>query len=136
MNSYRKEIWIKTKNLREFLNLTAQVRECLEESLIQEGLLLCHAMHMTTGILLINNDPGLQWDYEGWLEKLAPENSQYYHNSLDANAHAHLKATVLGRQTIIAVSQGELELGPFEQIYYADFDGNRRKRVLVKIIGS
>ena len=138
MKTYRKELWFNTKNRREFINITPQVEECLRESGIREGLLLCNAMHITASVFINDNESGLHADFERWLEKLAPEKpySQYAHNGAEDNADAHLKRTIMGRETVVAVTGGGLDLGPWEQIFYGEFDGRRRKRVLVKIIGE
>jgi len=138
MISYRKELWFETKNRRELINITPQVRQCLSESGIQEGLLLCNAMHITASIFINDDESGLHQDLEVWLEKLAPEHphSQYKHNGFEDNADAHLKRSVMGREVVVAITDGELDFGPWEQIFYGEFDGKRRKRVLVKIIGE
>lgn len=138
MKSYRKELWFSTQRRREFLNITRQVEECLRESGIQEGLLLCNAMHITASVFINDNESGLHADFEKWLEKLAPEKpySQYAHNGAEDNADAHLKRTVMGREIVVAVTNGKLDFGPWEQIFYGEFDGKRRKRVLVKIVGE
>lgn len=138
MKSYRKELWFQTKNRREFINITEEVERCLKESGIKEGLLLCNAMHITASVFINDNEEGLHRDFERWLEKLAPEKpySQYEHNVYEDNADAHLKRTIMGREVIISVTNGKLDFGPWEQIFYGEFDGMRRKRVLVKIIGA
>ncbi len=138
MKSYRKELWFQTKNRREFINITGQVVDCLRESSIREGLVLCNAMHITASVFINDNETGLHDDFEKWLEKLAPEKpySQYKHNGYEDNADAHLKRTIMGREVVIAVTDGRLDFGPWEQIFYGEFDGKRRKRVLVKIIGD
>lgn len=138
MKSYRKELWFHTKSRRQFINITGQVQECLIESGIQEGLLLCNAMHITASVFINDDESGLHHDFEVWLEKLAPEKpySQYRHNGFEDNADAHLKRTVMGREVVVAVSEGKLDFGPWEQIFYGEFDGKRNKRVLVKIIGE
>lgn len=138
MKSYRKELWFETPTRRQLLNITPQVVECLQESGIQEGLLLCNAMHITASIFVNDDESGLHQDLESWLEKLAPEKpySQYRHNGYEDNADAHLKRTIMGRDVVIAVTNGKLDFGPWEQIFYGEFDGKRRKRVLVKIIGD
>jgi len=136
VKSYKKELWFNTKSRREFINITPQVEQCLQESGVKEGLLLCNTMHITAGIFI--NEPGLHQDFEVWLEKLAPEKpySQYRHNSFEDNADAHLKRTIMGREVVVAVTNGKLDFGPWEQIFYGEFDGKRKKRVLVKIIGE
>ena len=138
MKSYRKELWFQTSKRRELINITPQVEECLWESGIKEGLLLCNAMHITASVFINDDESGLHQDYEKWLEKLAPElpHSQYKHNGYEDNADAHLKRTVMGREVVVAVTGGQLDFGPWEQIFYGEFDGKRRKRVLVKIIGE
>ncbi len=138
MKSYRKELWFETKQRRELINITATVSECLRESGITEGILLCNAMHITASVFINDDESGLHQDIEVWLEGLAPEKpySRYRHNGYEDNADAHLKRTVMGREVVVAVTAGKLDLGPWEQIFYGEFDGKRRKRVLVKIIGS
>jgi len=138
MKSYRKELWFETRQRRELINITRTVAECLQESGISEGLLLCNAMHITASVFINDDEPGLHQDFEVWLEGLAPEkpNSQYRHNGYEDNADAHLKRTIMGREVVVAVTGGKLDLGPWEQIFYGEFDGKRRKRVLVKIIGE
>ncbi len=137
MKSYRKELWFDIKKRRELINITPRVNECLKESGIKEGLLLCNAMHITASVFINDDESGLHNDFEKWLEKLAPEKpySQYRHNGFEDNADAHLKRTIMGREVVVAVSDGNLDFGPWEQIFYGEFDGKRRKRVLVKIIG-
>ena len=138
MKSYRKELWFETSTRRAFLNITGHVERCLEESGIKEGLLLCNAMHITASVFINDDESGLHHDYERWLEKLAPEKpyDQYQHNGYEDNADAHLKRTIMGREVVVAVTAGKLDFGPWEQIFYGEFDGLRRKRVLVKIIGE
>lgn len=138
MKSYRKELWFETGNRREFINITPRLRECLKESGIREGLLLCNAMHITASVFINDDESGLHQDFETWLERLAPEKpySQYRHNGFEDNADAHLKRTIMGREVVVAVTGGELDLGPWEQAFYGEFDGKRKKRVLVKIIGA
>ena len=138
MKSYRKELWFKTPHRRDFVNITPDVNECLMESGIREGILLCNAMHITASVFINDNESGLHQDMEKWLEKLAPEKpySQYAHNGFEDNADAHLKRSVMGREVVVAVTGGKLDFGPWEQIFYGEFDGRRRKRVLVKIIGE
>lgn len=138
MKSYRKELWFQTDRRRELLNITPQVAECLRESGIREGLLLCNAMHITASVFINDDESGLHQDFEVWLEGLAPEKpySRYRHNGYEDNADAHLKRTIMGREVMVAVTAGALDLGPWEQIFYGEFDGKRRKRVLVKIIGE
>ncbi len=138
MKSYRKELWFCTRKRREFINITPLLEECLRESGIQEGLLLCNAMHITASVFINDDEEGLHEDFERWLEKLAPEKPyhQYRHNVGENNADAHLKRTIMGREVVIAVTEGRLDLGPWEQVFYGEFDGMRKKRVLVKIIGE
>jgi secondary thiamine-phosphate synthase enzyme len=138
LKSFRKELWFETTQRRQLINITTQVEACLRESGINEGLLLCNAMHITASVFINDDEPGLHHDFEVWLEKLAPEKpySQYRHNGYEDNADAHLKRTVMGREVVVAVSGGKLDFGPWEQIFYGEFDGKRRKRVLVKIIGE
>ncbi len=138
MKSYRKELWFDVKRRRELINITPDVEACLHESGIQEGLLLCNAMHITASVFINDDESGLHHDYEVWLEKLAPEkpHSQYRHNNGEDNADAHLKRTIMGREVVVAVTGGKLDFGPWERIFYGEFDGLRRKRVLVKIIGE
>ena len=138
MKSYRKELWFNVKGRREFINMTPQVEKCLEESGVKEGLVLCNAMHITASVFINDNESGLHHDFEVWLEKLAPEKpySQYRHNGFEDNADAHLKRSVMGREVVVAITNGQLDFGPWEQIFYGEFDGKRKKRVLVKIIGE
>lgn len=138
MKSYRKELWFETPTRRAFINITRQVESCLNESGIQEGLILVNAMHITASVFINDDESGLHHDFEVWLEKLAPEKpySQYRHNSFEDNADAHIKRTLMGREVVVAVTNGHLDFGPWEQIFYGEFDGKRHKRVLVKIIGE
>jgi secondary thiamine-phosphate synthase enzyme len=138
MKSYRKELWFDIPTRRAFLNITSDVSACLKESGIKEGLLLCNAMHITASVFINDDESGLHQDFERWLEKLAPEKpySQYAHNGAEDNGDAHLKRTIMGREVVVAVTAGKLDFGPWEQIFYGEFDGCRRKRVLVKIIGE
>jgi len=138
MKSYRKELWFDTKQRREFINITSDVRNCLRESGITEGFVLCNAMHITASVFINDDESGLHSDFEKWLEKLAPEkpHSQYAHNGFEDNADAHLKRQVMGREVVVAVTDGDFDFGPWEQIFYGEFDGKRSKRVLVKIIGE
>ena len=139
MKSYRKELWFNVPSRRAFVNITPQVQECLRESGIKEGLVLCNAMHITSSVFINDDESGLHLDYENWLEKLAPHEplSQYHHNSTgEDNGDAHLKRQVMGREVVVAVTDGKLDFGTWEQIFYGEFDGRRRKRVLVKIIGD
>ncbi|OFY41661.1 MAG: secondary thiamine-phosphate synthase enzyme [Bacteroidetes bacterium GWF2_40_14] len=138
MKTYRKELWFETRKRREFINITRQIDDCLKESGIKEGLLLCNAMHITSSVFINDDESGLHADFEQWLEKLAPEkpHSQYWHNGFEDNADAHLKRQVMGREVVVAITAGHMDFGPWEQIFYGEFDGLRRKRVLVKIIGE
>lgn len=138
MKSYRKELWFDIKHRREFINITPHVNECLAESGVKEGLVLVNAMHITASVFINDDESGLHSDFERWLEKLAPEKpyNQYAHNGFEDNADAHLKRTVMGREVVVAITNGRLDFGPWEQIFYGEFDGKRRKRVLVKIIGE
>ncbi|MCG8501280.1 MAG: secondary thiamine-phosphate synthase enzyme YjbQ [Firmicutes bacterium] len=138
MKSYRKELWFEAKKRRELINITPDIEECLRESGMQEGLLLCNAMHITASVFINDDESGLHQDFEKWLEKLAPEKpyDQYRHNGFEDNADAHLKRSVMGREVVVAITNGKLDFGPWEQIFYGEFDGKRRKRVLVKIIGE
>jgi secondary thiamine-phosphate synthase enzyme len=139
MRSYRQELWFDVPTRRAFINITSEVRRCLAESGISEGLLLVNAMHITASIFINDDEAGLHHDYEVWLERLAPHEprGQYRHNETgEDNADAHLKRQVMGREVVVAVTAGELDFGPWEQIFYGEFDGGRRKRVLVKIIGE
>jgi len=139
MKSYRKELWFNVPSRRGFINITPQVEDCLRESTIQEGLCLVNAMHITASVYINDDERGLLHDYEDWLEELAPHapTSQYRHNRTgEDNADAHLKRQIMGREVVVAVTNGRLDFGPWEQIFYGEFDGRRRKRVLVKIIGE
>ncbi len=139
MKSYRKELWFNVPARRAFINITHQVEECLRESKIREGLCLVNAMHITASVFINDDESGLHHDYETWLEKLAPHEpvSQYRHNSTgEDNGDAHLKRQVMGREVVVAVTDGKLDFGTWERIFYGEFDGRRRKRVLVKIIGE
>jgi secondary thiamine-phosphate synthase enzyme len=138
MKSYRKELFFDVPARRAFVNITPQVRECLRESGIREGLALVNAMHITAAVFINDDEGGLHQDFEAWLEKLAPHApvSQYRHNVGEDNADAHLKRQVMGREVVVAVTGGELDFGTWERIFYGEFDGRRRKRVLVKIIGE
>jgi len=139
MKSYRKELWFKIPTRRALINITSRVQEALRESGIQEGLCLVNAMHITASVFINDDESGLHQDYEDWLEELAPHEpiEQYSHNRTgEDNADAHLKRQVMGREVVVAVTEGRLDFGPWEQIFYGEFDGRRRKRVLVKIIGE
>jgi len=139
MKSYRKELWFNVPTRRAFINITPMMIETLHESGIQEGLCLVNAMHITASVFINDDESGLHQDYENWLEKLAPHApiEQYSHNRTgEDNADAHLKRQIMGREVVVAVTEGRLDFGPWEQIFYGEFDGRRRKRILVKIIGE
>ena len=138
MKSYHKELWFDVPTRRAFINITPQVEQCLQESGIQEGLLLCNAMHITASVFINDDESGLHHDYEQWLERLAPHApvDQYRHNGYEDNADAHMKRQVMGREVVVAITEGQLHFGTWEQIFYGEFDGRRKKRVLVKIIGE
>jgi len=138
MRSYREELWFEIQQRRGFVNITPEVRRCLKQSAIREGLVLVNAMHITASVFINDDESGLHADFETWLERLAPEkpHGQYVHNGFEDNADAHLKRSVMGREVVVAITGGQLDLGPWEQIFYGEFDGKRRKRVLVKIIGE
>ncbi len=138
MKNYRKELWFNIPQRRQLVNITSQVEEALRESGINEGLCLINAMHISASVFINDDESGLHQDFEVWLEKLAPEKpySQYRHNGFEDNADAHLKRTIMGREVVVAVTGGKLDFGPWEQIFYGEFDGKRKKRVLVKIIGE
>lgn len=138
MKSYRKELWFETRSRRELINITPEIDRCITESGIKEGLVLVNAMHITASVFINDDESGLHHDFEVWLEGLAPEKpySQYKHNTYEDNADAHLKRTIMGREVVVAITNGQLDLGPWEQIFYGEFDGKRNKRVLIKIIGD
>lgn len=138
MKTYRKELLYNTKTRRAYINITKDIEECLKSSNIKEGLLLCNAMHITSSVFINDNETGLLNDFEIFLEKLAPEKpyNQYQHNGFEDNADAHLKRTIMGREVVVAITDGRLDFGPWEQIFYGEFDGMRNKKVLVKIIGE
>ena len=138
MKSYRKELWFEVPQRRKLINITTEVEAALRASGITEGLCLVNAMHISASVFINDDESGLHEDIEKWLEKLAPEkpHSQYAHNSGEDNADAHLKRTIMGREVVVAVTGGKLDFGPWEQIFYGEFDGRRRKRVLVKIVGE
>ena len=139
MKNNRQELWYTVQGRREFINITPQVEDCLREIGIREGLCLVNAMHITASVFINDNEYGLHQDYEKWLEELAPHapTSQYLHNRTgEDNGDAHLKRQIMGREVTVAVTEGRLDFGPWEQIFYGEFDGGRRKRVLVKIIGE
>ncbi len=138
MISFREELWFQTSKRRELINITQKVTDCVKQSGIKEGMVLVNAMHISASVFINDDEPGLHRDFERWLEKLAPEKpyEQYDHNGYEDNADAHLKRTIMGREVVIAITKGQLDFGPWEQIFYGEFDGLRKKRVLVKIIGS
>ncbi|MDR2501346.1 MAG: secondary thiamine-phosphate synthase enzyme YjbQ [Treponema sp.] len=138
MKSFTKELWFNTKEPREFINITPDVEKLLQESGIQEGICLVNAMHITASVFINDDEPGLHQDFDRWLEKLAPREpvAAYQHNRGEENADAHLKRQIMGREAVAAVTGGRLHFGPWEQLFYGEFDGRRRKRVLVKIIGE
>ncbi|MDD2597425.1 MAG: secondary thiamine-phosphate synthase enzyme YjbQ [Candidatus Cloacimonetes bacterium] len=138
MKHFRKELWFCTQHRRDYLNITAQVQSAVHESGITEGLCLVNAMHITASVFINDDERGLHADFERWLEKLAPEkpHNQYHHNGFEDNADAHLKRQVMGREVVVAITAGKLDLGPWEQIFYGEFDGMRKKRVLIKLIGE
>lgn len=139
VKSYRKELWFKTKEPMEIINITHEVQDAINESQVKEGFVLVNAMHITASVFINDHESGLHHDYLVWLEKLAPYKpiKQYRHNDTgEDNAHAHLKRQIMGREVVVAITDGELDFGPWEQIFYGEFDGQRRKRVLVKIIGA
>lgn len=138
MKSHKKELWFNTETRRAFLNITPDVEKTLAESGIKEGLCLVNSMHISSSVFINDDEYGLHHDFEVWLEKLAPElpHNQYQHNGFEDNADAHLKRQIMGREVVVAVTDGKLDFGPWEQIFYGEFDGKRRKRVLVKIIGE
>jgi len=138
MKSYRKELVINTPTRRAFINITPDVEKCVKESGVKEGLCLVNAMNITASVFINDDEPGLHMDFEKWLEKLAPEKpySQYAHNGYEDNADAHLKRTIMGREVVVAITDGKLDFGTWEQIFYGEFDGKRNKRVLIKIIGE
>ncbi len=139
MKSFRKELWFDIPTRREFRNITPQITDCLRESGIEEGLILVNAMHITSSVFINDDESGLHNDFERWLEELAPHEplSLYQHNRTgEDNGDAHIKRTLMGREVVVAVTRGMLDFGPWEQIFYGEFDGRRRKRVLVKIIGE
>ncbi len=138
MKTYRKELWFNVPTRKAFINITSKIEECLRESAVKEGLVLVNAMHITASVFINDNESGLHHDFDVWLEKLAPHEpvKQYHHNTGEENADAHLKRQVMGREAVVAITGGKLDFGPWEQIFYGEFDGMRRKRVLVKIIGE
>ena len=138
MKHFRKELVVNVPVRRQFINITMDVYKCVNESGIHEGLCLVNSMHISSSVFINDAEPGLHHDFEVWLEKLAPEKpySQYQHNGYEDNADAHLKRTVMGREVVVAITEGKLDFGPWEQIFYGEFDGKRQKRILIKIIGD
>lgn len=138
MKSFRKELWFQTTKRRELINITNEVDNCLKESGILEGLVLVNAMHITASVFINDDESGLHRDFERFLERIAPEkpHNQYDHNGYEDNADAHIKRSIMGREVVVAITNGKLDFGPWEQIFYGEFDGKRKKRVLVKIIGE
>ena len=138
MKSYRKELWMEVPTRRALINITPKVEECLRECGVKEGLALVNAMHITASVFINDDEAGLHHDFDVWLEKLAPHEpvSQYRHNTGEDNADGHLKRQIMGREVVVAITDGKLDFGPWEQIFYGEFDGRRKKRVLVKIIGD
>jgi len=139
MKIYRKELWFNVPGRRGFINITPQVEQAVVDSGIREGIALVNAMHITASVLINDDEPGLHQDYDGWLEELAPHEpvSQYRHNRTgEDNADAHLKRQVMGREVVVGITEGSLDFGPWEQVFYGEFDGGRRKRVLIKMIGE
>ncbi len=138
MKTYRQELWFNTSSRRELINITPKISQAVEKSGVKEGLCLVNAMHITASIFINDDESGLHNDFEKWLEKLAPEKpySRYEHNGYEDNGDAHLKRTIMGREVVVAITNGKLDFGPWEQIFYGEFDGMRKKRILVKIIGD
>ncbi len=138
MKSFRQELWFETSKRQEFINITPEIEQCLNKSGIREGLCLVNAMHITASVFINDDESGLHHDFEVWLEKLAPHapTSQYRHNGYEDNADGHLKRQIMGREVVVAITGGKLDFGPWEQIFYGEFDGKRKKRVLLKIIGE
>lgn len=138
MKSFRKEIWFETERRREYINITPDVEDAIDESGIKEGLCLVNAMHITASVYINDDESGLIKDYDDWLERMAPHEpiNSYKHNTYEDNADAHIKRQLMGREVVVAISSGKLDFGPWEQIFYGEFDGKRKKRVLIKIIGE
>ena len=137
MKSYREELWFETQQRRDYVNITPQVGKAVHKSGIKEGMVLVNAMHITASVYINDDEPGLLTDYENFLEKLAPQHDQYQHNNTgEDNGDAHIKRQLMGREVVVAITNGQLDFGPWEQIFYAEFDGRRRKRVLIKVIGE
>ncbi len=138
MKSYREHLWFETKHRMEFINITREVQDIIDKSGVKEGLCLVNAMHITASVFINDDEKGLHGDFKKWLEKLAPHEpvNQYAHNTYEDNADAHLKRQIMGREVVVAITEGKLDFGPWEQIFYGEFDGRRRKRALVKVIGE
>ncbi|MBU0574338.1 MAG: secondary thiamine-phosphate synthase enzyme YjbQ [Candidatus Margulisiibacteriota bacterium] len=137
MKTYTDYLWINTKKQKELINITQQVREAVKKSGVKEGMALINSMHITSSVFINDEEPGLKQDFLKWLEEIAPERPEYkHHQTGETNADAHLKRTIMGREVLVAITKGDLDFGPWEQIFYGEFDGQRRKRVLVKIIGE
>jgi secondary thiamine-phosphate synthase enzyme len=137
MKSHREELWFETKTRRAYINITPQIEALIRKSGVREGLVLVNAMHITASVYINDDEPGLLRDYDDFLERLAPQEARYRHNETgEDNGDAHLKRQVMGREVVVAITEGRLDFGPWEQIFYGEFDGRRRKRVLVKIIGE
>ena len=138
MKSFKKELWFNTNSRRQFINITSDVQKTINESGIKEGMVLVNPMHITSSVFINDDEQGLKRDFERFLEKLAPEKpyDQYDHNGYEDNADAHIKRTIMGREVVCAITEGKLDFGPWEQIFYGEFDGMRKKRVLIKIIGE
>ena len=138
MKSFRRELWFHTDKRVEFINITPEVQQCVNESGVREGMVLVNAMHITASVFINDDESGLHHDFEAWLERLAPHTpiTQYHHNVGEDNADGHMKRQLMGREVVVAVTGGKLDFGPWEQIFYGEFDGRRKKRVLVKIIGE
>lgn len=138
MKTYRKELWFEISTRRAFINITPDIQDCINKSGIKEGLVLINAMHITASVFINDDESGLHHDYDTWLEKLAPHEpvSSYKHNVGEDNADAHMKRQIMGRESVVAITEGRLDFGTWEQIFYGEFDGRRKKRVLVKIIGD
>ncbi len=138
MKALTEYLWLNTKTKRAFINITSQIEDLVKKSNVKEGLCLVNAMHITSSVFINDDEPGLHHDFDVWLEKLAPHEptSQYQHNNGEDNADAHLKRSIMGREVMVAITEGKLDFGPWEQIFYGEFDGQRRKRVLIKIIGE
>ena len=138
MKSHTEYIWLNTKNRYEIVNITSQVEEAVEKSKVKEGLCLVNAMHITASVFINDNESGLHQDFLAWVEKLAPYGKDKYRHNMtgEDNGDAHLKRTIMGREVVCAITKGELDFGPWEQIFYGEFDGQRKKRVLIKIIGE